>query len=311
MATAERFVVGPGEKALVLGCKESDFTAWMRQHPAIKERIDFLSEDDVGRKDSLSSGYKGVLFCRHVNHADNGRIQNLARKAGINFIRFFPRSVDLKAFLQLSVLVSSAVVPVTDNGHSTVAESAPAQQIIETPVVETVKNQATVVEIRKAKRGEVKEFVFDNANFEAKHSKKEVQRLLELATEKGLKTTYMSLEVAFYRIKKINKPTDPTVVSETDSPKVSAKKPKAERNVLYKYLDFLTESQNNSLVAAQAIKELLTRVETFEVELAAKQTMWDNERAQLIKSNSELKKENVGLKTEIEKLASVFRKFQK
>ena len=80
---AERFYIGAGEKALVAGCKRSDFEAWLKRHPVMLERIDFLSEDDIGRKDSISGKYKGVLFCRHINHPDNNKIEALAKKAGV------------------------------------------------------------------------------------------------------------------------------------------------------------------------------------------------------------------------------------
>jgi hypothetical protein len=137
-------------------------------------------------------------------------------------------------------------------------------------------------------------------NFEVEHSKQEVQRLLSLAEEKGLKTTYMSLEAAFYRVRRLNKVTDPN----GGAPKALVKKSKAkEQNVLYKCLDFLAEFSNNSLVASQAIRELLAKVESFDSELSDKEGAWNLERTQLAKENVELKKENQRFKADIARIA--------
>ena len=260
------------------------------------ERIDFLSEDDIGRKDSISGKYKGVLFCRHINHPDNNKIEALAKKAGVIFTRFFPRPIELKTFLEMSVPIVK--------GRTAELIEIPAPQVAEIPFVETsvveVEKKENEVELRKPQKGEVQTFVMDNANFEVEHSKQEVQRLLSLAEEKGLKTTYMSLEAAFYRVRRLNKVTDPN----GGAPKALVKKSKAkEQNVLYKCLDFLAEFSNNSLVASQAIRELLAKVESFDSELSDKEGAWNLERTQLAKENVELKKENQRFKADIARIA--------
>jgi hypothetical protein len=297
---AERFYIGAGEKALVAGCKRSDFEAWLKRHPVMLERIDFLSEDDIGRKDSISGKYKGVLFCRHINHPDNNKIEALAKKAGIIFTRFFPRPIELKTFLEMSV-------PIVKGRTAELIEIS-ATQVAEIPFAETSVDhmekkegeEGWVVELRKPKKGEVQGFVLKNANFSAEHSSKEVSRLFQLATEEGLKTTEMSVEVAFYRVRRLNKVTDPNGSAPKDSIKKSKDK---KKSVLYKYLDFLAEFSNNSLVAGQAIRELLAKVESFDSELSDKQEGWNLERIQLTKENAELKKENQRFKADIARIA--------
>ena len=297
--TAERFTIGPSEKALVLGCRKTDLQAWIDDHPVVKERVIFWSEDEMNRKDSIPVGIKGVLFCRHLNHAEKGRIETLAKKNGIVFTKFFARSIELKSFLEMSVLVIKTVV---------VGGISPANDAVSTSEGSSVP----VVELRKPKIGEVSEFIMQHADFETKHSTLEINRIFDLATKAGLKTTNGYIEVAFYRLRRLNKITDPNVDQpEAISKEVKNKaKGKKKDNILYKYLDSLAEFSNNSLMASSAIRELLAQVETFESELEAKKIVWNGERNQLLKFNEDLKKENKKLKSDFDRLASVFGKIK-
>lgn len=285
--TSQRFTINQGEKVLVIGCKESDFNIWLDRHPIIKERVVIIEEDKLHRMDSIPAGIKGILSCRHINHSDSGRVASLAATQGILFKRFFPRTGELKLFLETSV-----IIPRKDQ----ITEKIPEPIVAQKP--ETPETITAISEPRKPKRGEVKDLILKFANFEVKNAKEEIRRLLQFAKESGLNTTLNSVEVQFYSIRKKN-----AGLGETSTPK---KKKERDDSIqtLQKYLESISEFYNNSLVAGVAVKELIEKIQNLETEKNS-----TDERCEMLKKeNDRLKKENEHLKKDFRKKLAAFAK---
>ena len=300
---AERFTINEGEKVLVTGCRKQDFEAWMRDRKVMFERVDFLSEDDLNRLRSVSSKYKGILMVSHISHSNSERLVSLAKKNGINFFRKFDKALELKLFLEMSVPISTLFSTTTANEKNNYSNAVSKDVTIEEGNLSLLKvgdknGEVEIMELRKPKLGEVQSFVKENANFDAPHSKKEVQRLFDLSLHGKFKTTFMSMEVAYYRCRRLSKAINPASV-EGASKVVTLKKTKIKKedSVIQKYLDSIAEFSNNSIMAGVAIKELLEKVAALESQIQLKDSV-----------NSSLVKENDGLKKEIQKLKNDFKK---
>lgn len=264
---SNRFTLNEGEKALVFGCRKDDMRAWLDKNPAMKERVVIVEEDDWSRTNSLR-GAKGLLFARHVSHSEKERLSEIAKKHGVFFTRFFVNTGELKSFLEMSVILS----PINGTAEEKVKTGQETASAASIPATDT---------LHKAKSGELKEFLLVNADFQTNTPMVEFNRLLKLAKEGGLGTTYKSIEVCFYRLRggRLQKTAD-----QSDSAKRPHHKDEPTR-ILQKYLESITTFQNDSILAGVALKELVEQVTSLEEKVRTLK----KENAALCRENSELK----------------------
>ncbi len=301
---ADRFTVGPGEKVVVVNGREKDFTPWMNQHPHIKECVIFMSDDD--RRDSVPAGVKGVLFGKYVSHSDRSRLESIAHKHGVTFVRCFKNSGELKTFLEISVLVDS--IPAVN--ISTIKTTL--EEVVQTasPVLES-RDQLQVSAIEgekvaeKQKKGGVKEFVFSNANFQAVSVKEEAKRLFQLATSKNLQTTEASLSQALYVLRK--ELSSPATSKPSSKLKSREKKSDGAESVLAGFVPTIKTFMDSCEVTAVAVKEVLEKVASFETERKS----WISEKTELEHKIQLLEKQNHKLQGDFKRKVAEFLKDMK
>lgn len=286
--TARRFTLNEGEKALLLGCHKREFEAWFEKHPVIKERVLALCEDDMNKMSAIPTDIKGILFCRHINHADSNRIKALAEKNGVFSTKFFPRTAEAKTFLEMSTIVDrpSKVVLVDTKPVSAPAQTQPVVEQVAPPI------QAKPTEAHKPKKGELRDFILENADFSAR-AMVERSRLMELAKSIGLATTPKSIEISFYNVKRMITPAP----AKSEAEKQPETKPaKTLGGDLKKYKALVESFGVNMTAFAAAMTGLVEKLSCLEEEISS-----------LRSSNTELKKENKELKKKVGKSGKEFR----
>lgn len=283
--TASRFVVGPDEKVLVVAGRKKDFQPWIDRHPKIQNSIIFAFEDENVSREVIPVGVKGILFERHLNHPDSERLKKSAQKNGVLFTRFFSRKIELTNFLELSILVNGQPAGVQKN-----------LEMREEKVVDSQSIGASEV-VQKREVGEVKNFVLANADFKPKVTKEEITRLFDLSKEKGIQTTWKSLEVAFYTARRTLNISSSIPTNKSKKEKVG----KTSRSILADYVNVVREFNGASEIAAVAIKELLEQT----VNDQEKQE-WQREKQDLLAKNKSLEKEVARLKGDFKKRLSAF-----
>ena len=244
---SQRFTLKEGEKALLLGCRKQDFEAWFEKH--------------------------------QVN-----RIKTLAEKNGVFFTKFFPRTTEVKTFLEMSTVIDrpSKVVLVDTNKPVTSEEMRPVAEQAAPPV------QARPTEAHKPKKGELRNFILENADFSAKAAV-ERSRLMELAKKIGLVTTTKSIEISFYNVKRMTSPANIEAVEPEAKLKVSS-------GDLRKYKALVESFGVNATAFAAAMTCLIEKLSHLEEEVSA-----------LKSSNTELQRENKDLKKKVGKSGREFK----
>ncbi len=180
MATSLR--LGPGDKVLVVGVKESNFHNWLKNKPSDwHKRIVFWgSTSTIGkrseREQGIPAGVKALFFTKFVSHSEFGKIAKLAKNLGIHFTRQVQGVGEIKRLLEEMMFVGAGVQEVW------VENAAP---VVDLEFSEQTSKQKEAVLPQESLKMSIADFVLANADFSAEPGVKEIKRLFDMAQEQG------------------------------------------------------------------------------------------------------------------------------
>jgi hypothetical protein len=196
--------ISPDGQILIVGSKPSNFERSWLESP----RLVFWHSTNarISEQKRLPQHVEAVFFTKFVRHALCEKIQELAKKSGIRFFRFVQGTGEIKRLISESGILNRPIIlqPKPETASAPVLPVVPIVPVVPkvaTPAIEPGKEKI----LMKKKKGQLTAFILENANLavSSPENKKEIQRLWDLARSKGLETTPGSIEVCFYKQRKI------------------------------------------------------------------------------------------------------------
>jgi hypothetical protein len=200
--------LSPHGQILVVGGKPGNFKPEFRNSPRLIF-WHFLDHRHLG-KCEIPCRVEIVVFSRFLSHRLKEKIQEMARKAGVKFLRLCQNNGEINRILRELLVAIPAEAPSPALASTSTLAPAPTPALaVPAPTTEVItpaldageRKEEKMEERKKAGPGVVASFIKENADFSVSSSgtRNEIQRLYELALAKGLPTTLSSITSAFYK----------------------------------------------------------------------------------------------------------------
>jgi len=256
------WTLSPTGKILIVGSRPSNFEDKWLKNP----RLVFWHSTDkkASGKKKIPACVEIVIFTKFVSHSLSERIKAMARTAQANFFRYVQDTGEIKRILgeyRIDDLASSFVQPRTPEVQEHILDLPlkPTQGLVRpTPQILPVAEVITEIKAERKegimmKRGALREFVRDNADFSVSIAKEEIERLFQVAQERGLVTTLGSIGTNFYHQRNKTVRVQEGVTEKVTPKNIIRKVRGGRRDSAKAVLEFLSSAE----LVAVAMQEIL------------------------------------------------------
>lgn len=212
-AAAVKRALNGGGTLLVVGGRSTNFDDQLRQHP----RVTFWDSTDPksdARRDPPDNT-KVIICTRFIGHHTFHKLQRYAEKKRILMMPGLGGTGEIKEVIQMALATADPTPP---------PPPPPTSTIVTTPKM-FAEPRADPTPTTPQRRGTLKDFIAQHANFSAPSAPEEARRLRVLADAAGVSSTPASMIQAFYLLRREHSGLPSTVKTTPAKPVVTAPAP--------------------------------------------------------------------------------------